>query len=90
MTQHNATCKPHFLKSSVVVKWTYVTPVQTVQKIHKMRQTCNEAPYLDCVLEHAEVTAITREFSRMHRLDDIQDPEGFEQYVEECAKTEQT
>lgn len=81
--------KPHhpktFLKSTIVVKWTYVTPAHAIQKIHKMRKTCEEAPYLDCVLEHAEITNITKEFARMHKLEAIAELDWFEKYYDEVT-----
>ena len=70
-----------FLKSSVLSKgaqgWRYVTPVQTAQKIREMRRVCEEGPYLDCVLDHAECSKITREFADMHKAPHLVDPDAF-------------
>lgn len=74
---------PHtFMKSSVLVKWQYVSPVQTVVKIRKMQHTCQNAGYLDCVLEHAEVTRITRDFSALHKMPELAEPDVFVRHVE--------
>ena len=70
----------HFAKSSVMFKWTHVTPVQAVKRIQHMKLTCREAPYLDCVLEYAEVSKITSDFSKLHKLPEIADPDAFVDY----------
>ena len=73
-----------FLKSQVLVRWQYVTPVHVVAKIRAMHQTCSEpGKYLDCVLEHAEVSGITKEFSAMHQRPELLDPHDFLFHVEE-------
>ena len=70
----------HFAKSSVMFKWTYVTPALAVKRIQHMKLTCREAPYLDCVLEYAEVSKITSDFSKLHKLPEIADPDAFVDY----------
>lgn len=71
-----------FFKSAVVHKWQYVCPVQAVAKIRKMQQTCRDAGYLECVLEHAEVSKIAREFSDMHNAPELADLDAFVHHVE--------
>jgi hypothetical protein len=77
-----------FLKSQVLVRWQYVTPIHAVAKIRAMHKTCSEpGKYLDCVLEHAEVSSITKEFSTMHRRPELLDPRDFIFHVEEDLRT---
>jgi len=66
-----------FIKSAIVVKWNYVTPVHAAQKIRIMRHTCTTGPYLDCVLEYAEVSRLSEEFARLHEMPEIADPDIF-------------
>lgn len=75
-----------FAKSSVLFKWTYVTPVQTIKRIQHMKVTCREAPYLDCVLEYAEVSKITSDFSDLHKMPEIADPDAFMKHYESLTK----
>lgn len=77
-----------FLKSHVLIRWQYVTPVHAVAKIRAMHQTCSEpGKYLDCVLEHVEVSGITKEFSAMHQRPELLDPYDFLFHVEEDLRT---
>jgi hypothetical protein len=71
-----------FATSSVLFKWTYVTPVQAVKRIERMKMTCRDAPYLDCVVEYAEVSKITADFSRLHKVPELADPDTFVEYYE--------
>lgn len=66
-----------FLRSSVVHRWRYVTPAHLAVKIRRMHRTCVASRYLDCVLEHAEVCALSRQFSELHGMPDLADPETF-------------
>lgn len=80
-----------FLKSQVLVRWNYVTPVHVVAKIRAMHQTCSKpGKYLDCVLEHAEVTSMTKEFSVMHQRPELLDPYDFIWHVEQDLRTLET
>lgn len=71
-----------FLKSSVVHRWQYVTPAQLAIKIRRMHATCGTTTrYLDCVLQHAEVSTLAKSFSELHEVPALADPEAFlEQY----------
>ncbi len=66
-----------FLKSCVLNRWSYVTPVQTAAKIRTMHTVCKAGPYLDCVLEYAHVTKITSDFATLHKLPELSDPDVF-------------
>lgn len=73
----------HFTKSSVLFKCTYVTPIQTIKRIKNMKHICSMGPYLECVVEYAEVSKITTEFSELHKLPKIADPDEFTKYYYE-------
>ena len=72
-----------FMKSTVLVKWRYVTPAHAARQIRQMRSTCSVAGYLDCVLEHAEVSRITKEFAALHKAPHLADPDAFLRHFEE-------
>ena len=71
-----------FLRSTVLHKWSYVTPGQAAARIRAMHATCRGGPYLDCVLEFAEVSRLSRGFAELHRRPDIADPQAFLEHFE--------
>jgi hypothetical protein len=66
-----------FSKSTVIIKWRYVTPTHAARAIRSMHRTCAAGPYLDCVLEYAETTRMTQQFADLHRMPELADPEAF-------------
>jgi hypothetical protein len=75
-------CPKAFLKSSVVVKWNYVTPVHVAHQIRQMRATCRTGTFLDCLCEFHECSKITSKFAELHHLPGIRDPVDFLRYFE--------
>jgi|APGre2960657444_1045066.scaffolds.fasta_scaffold84218_1 hypothetical protein len=78
-----AASKAAFMKSSVVVKWNYVTPVNVAHQIRQMRATCRTGTFLDCLVEFHEVSKITSKFAQLHDLPGIRDPVDFLRYFDE-------
>ena len=66
-----------FARSTVLVRWAYVTPAQARLKIRAMQKICREGPFLDCVLEYAEVSKVTTAFAEAHGVPELADPELF-------------
>ena len=75
--------KAAFLKSSVVVKWSYVSPLHVAKQIRHMRQTCDSGTFLDCVVEYDAVRRVTGQFAALHSMPDIADPAAFLGFFEE-------
>ena len=80
--------KAAFMKSSVVIKWTYVTPVHVAHQIRAMRATCHTGTFLDCLVEFHEVSKITSKFAQLHGLPGIADPVNFLRYFDEMVSGE--
>lgn len=76
-------CPKAFLKSSVVVKWNYVTPVHVAKQIRQMRQTCQTGTFLDSICEFHECSKITSKFAELHDLQSIRDPVEFLSFFDE-------
>lgn len=76
-------CPKAFLKSSVVVKCNYVTPVHVAKQIRQMRATCRTGTFLDCLCEFHECSKITSKFADLHDLQSIRDPVIFLSFFDE-------
>ena len=63
--------------TTVLVRWTYVTPAQARLKIRRMQRTCRKGPFLDCLVEFAEATTITRAFAEALQDPSLEDPDEF-------------
>jgi len=75
--------KAAFMKSSVVVKCNYVTPLHVAKQIRQMRQTCRTGTFLDCLVEFHEISKITSKFAELHDLPGIRDPVDFLRYFDD-------
>lgn len=75
-----------FLKSSIVVQWRYVTPVQVARQIRVMRYVCHRRQYLDCVLEHADIMKQTHEFAKLHQYPAIAEPDVFLAFTQDAER----
>ena len=77
-----AASKAAFIKSSIIVKWNYVTPSHVATQIRQMRATCRTGTFLDCLCEFHECSKITSKFAQLHELPGIRDPVEFLRYYE--------
>lgn len=67
--------------SSILHKWTYVTPAKAHARIAAMHRVCHEGPYLECVLAYAEASDIASRFSAQYGTPS--DPAALSTYFEE-------
>ena len=68
-------------KLTVVHRNVYYTPRQLAQRIRRCPQVCRTQPYLDCVLEYAELTKLTALFAEACQRPELADLGAFEAAV---------
>lgn len=70
---------------TVLHNYQYLTPRHVSIKIRQMKRICcQKQKYLDCCIQHAEVTHLCTQFSKILQIPEISDPEQFLQwYIQE-------
>lgn len=62
---------------SVLRGYRYVTPRDAARMILRTQRVCKTGPYLDCVVEWAEIKRVTLEFARLLQEPTLAEPEAF-------------